>query len=153
LDFGVTGVALAWVRSFLTGRTQYVDMGGIKSSISSCDSGVFQGSILGPVLFSLFISSIFRVIAPFRIGHHVYADDLNIISSFVPSDNSQYKIESVISCIHDWYVVNGLLLNDDKTEVMLAGTSPQLRKTATPAVMFNEVTLTPKADITMLGVQ
>jgi len=49
--------------------------------------------------------------------------------------------------------VNGLLLNEENTEVLLAGTLPQLRKTTTPAVMFYGVTLTPKADITMLGVQ
>jgi len=127
LDIGVTGVVLAWLRSFLTDRTQYVGMGGIKSSMSSCGCGVPQGSILEPVLFSLFLSPISRVIAPFRLEHHVYSDDLNIISSFVPSDDSQYNIESVISCIHDWYVVNGLLLNEKKTEVLLAGTSPQIR--------------------------
>jgi len=49
--------------------------------------------------------------------------------------------------------VNGLLLNEEKTEVLLASTLPQLKKTATLAVMFHSVTLTPKADITMLGVQ
>jgi len=125
-------------------------MGGIKSSMSFYGSGVPLGSILRLVLFSLFLSLISPVIAPFRLGHHVYADDLNIISSFVPSDNSQYKIESIISCIHVWYVVNGLLLNEEKTEVLLAGTLPQLRKTSTPAVMFNGVTLTSKANITML---
>jgi len=76
LDFGVTGVALAWLRSFLTGRTQYVGMGGIHSSMFSCGSSVPEGFILGLVLFSLFLSPTSCVIAPFRLGHHVYADDL-----------------------------------------------------------------------------
>jgi len=60
-DYGVSGVVLDCLRSFLTGRTQAVVVGGISSSVSDCLTGVPQGSVLGPTLL-LYISPLARII-------------------------------------------------------------------------------------------
>ena len=55
-DSGVCGLASAWIRSYITGRSCFVAIGDLRSDIWSCDSGVPQRSVLGPVLFSAFVS-------------------------------------------------------------------------------------------------
>jgi len=54
-DFGVTGVALSWVKSFVSGRSQYVAVGSEKSDTCLLSSGVPQGSVLGPLLFAMYM--------------------------------------------------------------------------------------------------
>jgi len=60
-DFGISGSALGWLRSFVTGRMQYVAVGTERSPPANCTSGVPQGSVLGP--FLLYISPMSNVVA------------------------------------------------------------------------------------------
>jgi len=72
-DFGIHGCALSWLRSFVIDRHQYVAVGAHKSSPVSCTSGVPQGSVLGPLLFAMYVSPISNVIAVHSPRHHQYA--------------------------------------------------------------------------------
>ena len=54
--FGVSGAALQWIESYLSNRSQYMMVGGERSSLKSLDVGVPQGSVLGPFLFSVYTS-------------------------------------------------------------------------------------------------
>jgi len=72
------------------------------SSAVSCTSSVSQGSVLGPVLFLLYQSPIAR----HALCHHVYADDLNIVSAFSVDGDTHSKIEQATSAICDWYLVD-----------------------------------------------
>jgi len=63
LDFGVGGFALDWLRSFLIGRTQYVGVGSFQSTAVTCLSGVSQGSVLGPLLFAMYIYPVDSIVA------------------------------------------------------------------------------------------
>jgi len=124
------------------------------SSVTSCRSGVPQGSVLGPVLFLLYVSPVARVLAPFNVRHHVYADDLSIISAFSTNVNSLLGIEKATSAVRDWYRSNGLLLNPGKSEALVVGTGPQLRNLDKPiSITVAGISLTCKETVTLLGVQ
>jgi Reverse transcriptase (RNA-dependent DNA polymerase) len=86
LDFGLGGVALDWLHSFLIGRTQYVGAGTSRSSPVTCLSVVPQGSVLGPLLFAMYISPVDNVIAPHRVHLHQYADDTQLYVALRPTD-------------------------------------------------------------------
>ena len=74
-SFGVAGTALYWVRSYLTDRTQTVKVSSIISSLRTLAFGVPQGSVLGPVLFTLYTSPIYHIIQAHGVRDHKYADN------------------------------------------------------------------------------
>jgi hypothetical protein len=73
--YGINGTAIQWFRSYLTGRSQYVRRGSVKSSIVRLVCGVPQGSVLGPVLFVLYTANLIRLIERHSLHPHLYADD------------------------------------------------------------------------------
>ena len=74
--FGFRGAVLSWLRSYLNNRSQFVRVGEVKSSTSTCKFGVPQGSVLGPLLFSLYVAPIANVIASFGVSHYNYDSHL-----------------------------------------------------------------------------
>ena len=70
------GAALRWVESFASGRTQYVAVGTERPGVTTCVSGVPQGSILGPLLFPMYVSPIEQIITAHGVAYHQYADDI-----------------------------------------------------------------------------
>ena len=70
-SFGVSGAALAWLTSYLINRTQTVRIGSVSSELPICLSGVPQGSVLEPILFS----PIGQIVSDFSISHQQYAND------------------------------------------------------------------------------
>ena len=73
--FGISETALAWLRSFLSGRTQQVVFNGGQSLLNTVTTGVPQGSVLGPLLFLLYTADIPLIAGQFGLGVHCYADD------------------------------------------------------------------------------
>jgi hypothetical protein len=133
-DFGIDGVALEWLLSFLIGRTQYVGVGSSRSTPVVCLSGVPQGSVLGPLLFALYISPVNNVVSAHRLHLHQYADDTQLYMAVRPADNS--PLEAASHCVSDvsrWFLENGMLLNPNKTEAVLFGTRAQRKKVDTSA--------------------
>ncbi|CAH8530606.1 unnamed protein product [Dicrocoelium dendriticum] len=100
--FGVTGHLLSWFSSYLSSRTQSVKLGDTSSKRAPVTSGVFQGSVLGPLLFLLYINDVFRV---FRYGTpYVFADDIKVVFSFEPShiQNSLSNIQNDLRGLENW---------------------------------------------------
>jgi len=130
--FGVTGVALEWIEAYLRGRSQYVKIGSERSLRTPCDIGVPQGSVLGPFLFSIYVSPISDIISSFGIQYHQYADDTQLYTAVKSGSeaNSIANLESCTIAVRDWFVANGMLLNPEKSEVLLVGSRAQVKKFA-----------------------
>ena len=77
--YGVSGSSLMWFKSYLCGRQQLVDITGTQSNILPVNTGVPQGSILGPLLFIIYMNDIH--IASNKFKAILYADDTNLIST------------------------------------------------------------------------
>ena len=80
--FGVTDVAHMWFRSYLSGRTQYVRCGSSRSSTTYLVCGVPQGSVLGPVLYTVDLVSL---IESHSLSPHLYSDDTQVYGSCLPA--------------------------------------------------------------------
>ena len=80
--FGITGKALGWIQPYLSGRTQFVKIGTERSSNRNLLCGVPQGSVLGPILYSMYTSPLTDIMSKHNMNHHFYADDNQIYLSF-----------------------------------------------------------------------
>ena len=85
--------------------------------------GVPQGSVLGPVLFTLYIQPLSKVISRSRCGHHIFADNTQLHQSSTPSDFHSLivDVEQCVDSAGRWLAGNRLKLNNDKTEALLVG--------------------------------
>ena len=136
--FGVDGTVLNWLESYLTGRCQKVALegeDGIKAPSNNMNltSGVPQGSILGPILFTLYVSPIGDICRKHQITFHNYAHDTQNYLGFKPQKDTTANQDTCLStlenCIRDirsWMKSNLLKLNDDKTEFLVLGTRKNL---------------------------
>ena len=114
--YGIRGAALRWFHSYLSDRRQYVSINGVHSDTVHMDFGVPQGSVLGSILFSLYIKSLSEVITRHGLS---YADDTQIYLVFQPDSVwSPNIIELCLADIKRWMTNNMLQLNANKTEVI-----------------------------------
>ena len=116
--FGVKGKALAWLRSYLSNRSQAVYIENQRSSSRGLSSSVPQGSVLGPLLYSMYVAPIAEIIEKHNMSYHFYADDTKIYLSFRPSDKAEpdlcrSRIELCIQDMNRWMTANKLKLNND----------------------------------------
>ena len=152
-SFGVSGAALAWLTSYLTNHTQTVRIGSVISEPSICLSGVPQGSILGPILFSLYISPIGQIVSDFGLSHQQYDAQLYISLKSTTAGTSISHLETCLSTLHSWLCFNGLSLNPDKSEAILFGTHLRLRTfPATSSIHISDTMVELSDQITSLGV-
>ena len=115
---------LKWVTSYLTGRRQFVQIDDAVSSTTDVCFGVPQGSILGPVLFNLYVNDLSDNLDP-TISSHQYADDTSLYSHCKPADinSCENNIQSNLDDLSNWSTSNNLVLNTKKTKVMLFSTT------------------------------
>ena len=119
--FGFDCTVLNWFKSYLTDRTQCVSVSNTLSSTQRLCFGVPQGSVLGPILYTLYTTPLGSLIRNHDCIYHMYADDSQIYMSIEPSriDELVSNVEICINSIREWMLINKLKLNDDKTEVLL----------------------------------
>ena len=129
---GLSGTVISWLRSYLQHRCFYVSNGNFISTPTPLTCGVPQGSILGPLLFNLYMLPLGHIIKNHSICYHSYADDTQIYLSLSPNDFA--PLESLYLCLNqmnNWMSQNFLQLNTDKTEIIFFGKKEQRLKAAT----------------------
>ena len=115
--YGIRGVALNWFKSFLTNRSQVVSVSGVKSTSRPILHGVPQGSVLGPLLFLIYVNDLHEAI-PFSLTN-LFADDtmLLLVSRLLKSLAKKANID--LKCLINWLNANMICLNSKKTELLL----------------------------------
>ena len=122
-SFGISDITLSWLRSYLTDRSQSVRIDRHCSPSVHCTTGVPQGSVLGPLLFTVFTSPIAGIALSHCVNQQQYADDTQLFISLSPSNFSS-ELSNLTDCIdslYAWFCRNGLALNPDKSEAILLG--------------------------------
>lgn len=118
-NFNLSSSATKLISSYLQCRSQYVMLNNVSSGFRSPECGVPQGSVLGPLLFSLYINDL-----PQTIRHakcHLYADDVQLVATCTPQHVTSLisRINEDLTRAHYWAHTNGLILNPKKTIAML----------------------------------
>ena len=124
VHYGISELALGWLKSYLSGRTHSVKVGNTLSHPAALQYGVSQGSVLGPILFSLYTNPISSIIhSHSSINHHFYADDTQLYIALTPTNfsHSIQKLKNCVSNIQNFMSANKLKLNPEKTEFILIG--------------------------------
>jgi exonuclease III len=153
--FGFNGKVLSWIESYLCPRSFKVRLNGSESSIYQLLYGVPQGSVLGPLLFTLYTTPLSSLITHSTVNHHLYADDTQLFVSFSSPTfaTNILHLQNTISNVSDWMSSNMLSLNHSKTEFLLIGLPKQLSKISDPVIhMPSDVSISPVSSARNLGV-
>jgi len=146
--------AITWFNSYLRGRSQLVRHNGVSSKWCDIDAGVPQGGVLSPLLFSVFIDSITKIISS---KCHLYADDLQLYRHFKLEDLPEAigAINSDLHNIKEWANSFGLIVNPSKSQALIVGGKYYfgfLDLSSLPAIMYDSVPITFSSSAKNLGV-
>lgn len=122
--YGIHGMTLDWFESYFTNRQQQCTVGGSISKPQQIAFGVPQGSILGPLLFLIYINDL-----PACLLHtkpHMYADDTILNAASKSTTELLFRLNEDLKNIRNWLLANKLRLNVTKTEYMFIGTNFRL---------------------------
>ena len=108
---------LDWFQSYLSDRKQYVDINGKSSDLLNITCGVPQGSVLGPLLFLIYINDLPNISK--ILNFYLFADDTNIYYESSSLDNLERTVNSELNKLFLWLNVNRLSLNIDKTNFIV----------------------------------
>ena len=124
--YGVDNLAFAWFSSYLTNRKQYCRVNGVSSKTEDIKCGVPQGSCLGPLLFLIYINDL-----PFSLKKGkvtMYADDTSISYSSKNMEDINQTLSSELGHLKQWLQGNKLSLNVLKTQALVVGSKPNIKK-------------------------
>ena len=153
--YGISGIVLQWFQSYLSNRNYRVKIGKCYSKGLFLSFGVPQGSILGPILFILYISDIEHIAKYYGFRVHIYADDSQLYISFVRYDilSTVSNIEHCLREIKYWMSKNFLKLNEDKTKFLLISSKNDLHSIYSDlCISFSGNIIFPSMDAINLGV-
>jgi len=115
--YGIRGTSLEWFKSYLTDRKQYVTFNGENSERSQIKCGVPQGSILGPLLFLIYMNDLAHVSD--KLYTILFADDTNLFLTGKKIHEMTVIFNEELAKLTTWLAVNKLSLNIDKTNYMI----------------------------------
>ena len=134
------GKVLDWFESFLKGRSQRIRLGSTISEVITIRFVVPQGSVLGPVLFNIYIRSIYQLVRSLNFEIHGYADDHQILKSFHPNSQGLVLTGELAHCFRitkNWMNQYYLQMNDTKTQIIIFGSSRVLKEISIGGVNFD----------------
>jgi hypothetical protein len=151
---GVIDDALRWFKTYLSERYFSTHICGVKSIPLPLKMGVPQGSVLGPLLFTIYVKDLGDLIRGMGMRYNIYADDVQLLTHVPPLKllDGTKRIEDCILKIQDWTSSNYLQLNEKKTEFITIGTTGQLKKVKEESIVINGTEMSLKTVVRNLGV-
>ena len=142
--FNINGKALEWFQSYLSDRTQFVRVDGLNSEHHRLDFGVPQGSVLGPLLYTLYTSPLADITRKHNMNYHFYADDSQLYVTFKTSSQMDMisNQSALLACVNEmdsWMVANKLKRNCDKLELIIFSSPYKERPDLTSLTIREEV--------------
>jgi len=116
-EHGVEWIALNWFKSYLSDRSYEVKINDTLSDAQSLALGVPQGSILGPILYSLYVQDIEKISEKYSIKVHIYADEVQLYTA-CDKNSDLSDLAKCLEEIKEWANRNYLKLNDNKTQLL-----------------------------------
>ena len=149
--YGLSEATIAWFKSYLEGRKQYVDVNGGRSKTRRIPVGVFQGSIAGPILFIIFFNDLVTLQdALTKIS--IYADDNNYKLKLGNNvEENKRLINNKLLQVEEYMNANKLKFNVDKTQMMIM-TPKKNKVNSTLTVNFNGHEIKPDSQAKFLGI-
>ena len=148
--YGIRGIAYTWIKNYLDERYQYVTFNNKDSSVSKITCGVLQGSILGPLLFLLYINDMMNISD--KLMPLLYADDTNFfysgkdITELINTLNTELRKFSI------WTNVNRLTVNENKTQYIIFRAPKAKLPIPLPEISLNYKSVTKVESAKFLGV-
>ena len=143
---GIRGKLLSWISSFLSNRQQRVIIKGSKSRPTLVISGVPQGTVLGPLLFIIYINDITEVVKNSSIK--IFADDSKLQHNISTSEDRE-KLQADLVAVIDWAKANNMELNESKFELIHYGYNDSLKDVYT---LPSGINITPSSTVRDLGI-
>ena len=149
--YGIQGNAYMWFQSYLRYRKQMCSVNGVLSGSRFLSCGVPQGTILGPLLFLLYINDLPNCLV--NSEARMYADDTHLTYAGVNSEDIQFCLNQDLGDLYEWLRANKLTLNMTKTEYMLIGSRQRLSTlNDSPRLTINDVHVKQVNEAKILGV-
>jgi hypothetical protein len=146
---GVQSNSVKWFQSYLSNRSQFVEIGGIQSGSNQINCGVPQGSILGPLLFLAYVNDMSAAV---NCKLLLYADDSALMVSNKDIGFIQSSLSQELESVSKWLIDNKLSLHLGKTESILFGTKRKLKQTSKLDIRCNGSKILSKSSVKYLGV-
>ena len=156
-SIGIEGTALKWLESYISNRTHTVRIGSHNSHRTLIESGIPQGCVLGPVVFSIYTMPLDAIFRKYQLQYHIYADDaqLYVDLSEVRDGETADAVCRVERCIEEarlWMSDHNLLLNENKTEAIIISAPNRKHLQDVTCVSVCGCNIVPSSTIRNLGI-
>ena len=146
IEIGLSGTVLKWFESFLKGRQQAVSVNGSKSDYLDNKFGVPQGSVLGPVLFNIYVRSLISYLEKHGFSVHGYADDHQILKAFrieFQFATLRHSLPKCLDLVASWMRKYFLKLNAGKSQVIVFTPESQSKELLVQRVLLDDGSILP----------